>query len=209
VVAVSSLIRVDPDGYNYYLQTAIDAFQDQYDLHQAQCAEKMRRERTLVSEFHTKILEVARESSSPMMGRDRVNEEKDYYETWGEYSTLLEDPNFLAEEEERVRRIQASVWDPYHPMLIPTYWFYGYDGSLTEPPCTEFVSWFVMDAPMVISPGQLEQLKTILFNHVDPDCQRTSVHYDQSVARPIQETAGRQIWRCTPDDFPPDSERQN
>jgi hypothetical protein len=196
--AISVLIRVDPNGYNTYLQTAIDAFQYEYNLHQAQCADNVRRGRRKVTEFHTQV-----------MDNLNLNETLTDYESWSDFSTLLDDPDFIEEGEEHRRRMASGIWYPYHESLIPTYWFYGYDGSLTEPPCTEIVSWFVMDTPMVIAPEQLEQMKNILFNHVDENCQSTSVHFRESVARPIQETADRQIWRCTRDHFPPDAERNN
>ena len=117
------------------------------------------------------------------------------------------DSNFTTQKEEHRRRL-ASRWNPYHESLIPTYYFYGYDGSLTEPPCTEIVSWFVMDKPMIISKNQLEQMKYILFTNVNGDtCEETSVHFHNSVARPIQETSNRQVWHCTRNDFVPDHER--
>jgi carbonic anhydrase len=97
-----------------------------------------------------------------------------------------------------------SIWDPYHPTLVPTIWFYRYDGSLTEPPCSEVVSWFVADEPMIISPLQLEQLKLILFTNVDIDCQKTSVHNLRSVARPIRQSNSRSVAHCTADNFGPD-----
>ena len=149
----------------------------------------------MVSNFHNKIL-----------GHGSNNQTSFDADAWGDFSTLLDNPDFIEEGKEHQRRMD-SVWYPYDPMLIPTYWFYGYDGSLTEPPCTEFVSWFIMDTPMTISPAQLEQMKTILFTHVDSNCQPTSVQYDQSVARPIQESAGRQVWQCTRANFLPDYER--
>jgi carbonic anhydrase len=183
--AISVLIQVDPNGYNYYLQIAIDAFQYEYNLHRAQCADNVRRNRQLMDDAQTTT---------------------GYDESWGEFSSLLEDPDFIEEGKEHQRRM-SSIWYPHHEALIPTYWFYGYDGSLTEPPCTEIVSWFVMDTPMIIAPAQLEQMKKILFTHVDENCESTSTHFHESVARPIQESSGRQVWRCTPDDFPPDSER--
>lgn len=194
---ISVLIQVDPNGYNTYLQTAIDAFQYEYNLHQAQCADTVRRGRRLVTDFHAEI-----------MDNEQINDSYIDYRTWADFSTVLDDPTFLEEGKQHQRRM-SSKWHPYNEALIPTYWFYGYDGSLTEPPCTEIVSWFVMDTPMLIAPEQLEQMKRILFTHVDSDCQRTSVHFDESVARPIQETGNRQVWRCTRDDFLPDSERNN
>ncbi|HEY3885998.1 MAG TPA: carbonic anhydrase family protein [Vicinamibacterales bacterium] len=33
--------------------------------------------------------------------------------------------------------------------------YYTYDGSLTAPPCTEGVTWFVLKTPVEISPGQI------------------------------------------------------
>lgn len=114
-------------------------------------------------------------------------------------------------EEHKRRRLAASKWYPYHESLIPTYHFYGYDGSLTEPPCTEIVSWFVMDKPMTISKNQLEQMKHILFTNINGNtCEGSSVHFYNSVARPIQETtSNRQVWHCTRNDFVPDHERAN
>ena len=182
IPAISVLIRTDPNAYNDYLQTAIDAFQYEYDLHKAQCASSLRRRRQMAA-FN--------ESSWVM-----------------EFSRLLDDPEFLEEGKKHERRM-SGIWHPYHESLIPTYWFYGYDGSLTEPPCTEIVSWFVMDTPMKIAPQQLEQMKNILFSHVNEDCEKTSVHFGESVARPIQETGDRQVWQCTRDHFPPDAERNN
>ena len=121
--------------------------------------------------------------------------------------TATNESNFTTQKEEHRRRL-ASGWDPYHESLIPTYYFFGYDGSLTEPPCTEVVSWFVMDKPMIISKNQLEQMKYILFTNVNGDtCEETSVHFHNSVARPIQESLNRQVWHCTRNNFVPDHER--
>ena len=125
------------------------------------------------------------------------------------FSTNLDDPQFDEKGREFQRLLNSGIWEPYHPALIPTYWFFGYDGSLTEPPCTEIVSWFVMDTPMRISPEQLDQMKRILFGHIDSSCRKTSAHFHDSVARPIQESAGRQVFRCTRDDFLPDFETNN
>jgi carbonic anhydrase len=94
-----------------------------------------------------------------------------------------------------------SIWDPYHITLVPTIWFYRYDGSLTEPPCSEVVSWFVADQPMIISNIQLQQLKLILFTNVDLDCRKTSVHNLQSVARPVRQSNNRSVSHCTASNF--------
>jgi Eukaryotic-type carbonic anhydrase len=97
-----------------------------------------------------------------------------------------------------------AVWDPFHETVVPSIYFWRYDGSLTEPPCGEFVTWTIIDTPMTISFKQLDRMRNFLFNHVDPYCRRTSTQFDHSVARPLQESADRDVWRCTPDDFGPD-----
>ena len=196
--AVSSLMRVEDNGYNAYLQVALDAFQYQYDLDRAKCADNMRRGRKLATDFQSQLNSVLNNSTSEVLG---------YHEIWGDYSTLLDNEEFIQEGEQHRRRMQGGVWNPHSDWLIPTYWFYGYDGSLTEPPCTEIVSWFIMDTPMIIGRTQLDQIKNLIFTHVDENCERTSVHYDESVARPIQDTAGRQVWQCTRADFVPDAEK--
>lgn len=123
-----------------------------------------------------------------------------------EAAKLAEVNSTLSARRDIHRRRLAGIWNPHHESLVPSIYFYGYDGSLTEPPCSEIVSWFVIDVPMKISRNQLEQMKYLLFTNVDGStCQSTSVHYRGSVARPIQETGTkRQIWHCTPNDYLPD-----
>lgn len=182
------LISATDDGYNYYFDEVLKAFEYVYENNRAQCARKIRRERRLVSDVHD------------ILGGEFTSEFDDYT-TWADYSTEMDRPDYDEHASEMERRLQVVIWDPHHNMLIPTIHFYRYEGSLTEPPCGEFVSWFIADIPMVISKAQLVKLKRILFTNVDPDCEKTSVHFDESVARPIQDTAGRPVGRCTRLDF--------
>jgi len=55
--------------------------------------------------------------------------------------------------------------------------YYTYDGSLTTPPCSEHVRWFILKTPMEISTAQIEQF---------------SKHYPRN-ARPVQPLNGRII----------------
>ena len=185
----SVVIRATADGYNYYFQAALDAFADQYRENQAKCGKNRRLGRQLVQDFENAI-------------EYQAASEFHDYQTWADYSTDLDHPDYEANVAER--KLQIGIWDPYHVKLIPTIWFYRYDGSLTHPPCSEWVTWLVCDKPMIISVNQLETLKTILFTNVDDKCRRTSAHFEHSVARPIQETAGRPVWQCKPSDFGPD-----
>ena len=95
-------------------------------------------------------------------------------------------------------------WDPLHEEMKRSPYFYGYYGSLTEPPCSEIVSWRLIDTPTRISQDQYKRMREILFNHVDKNCKRTSSHHMSSVARPLQDPMGRPIWRCTSENYDPD-----
>ena len=56
--------------------------------------------------------------------------------------------------------------------------YYHYTGSLTTPPCTEGVNWYVMTAPIEVSSEQIENFRQIY----------------QVNARPIQPLNGRVIY---------------
>jgi len=99
-------------------------------------------------------------------------------------------------------------WNPFQPRILNSIYFYGYGGSLTEPPCSEWVAWRVLDVPMQISTSQWNQMRDILFHQVDGDCRRTSVNWNGSVARPTQSLNDRPLWQCTKDDYISDIERQ-
>lgn len=186
---VTVVMEAKPNGFNYYLQPALDAFQYVYNIHRAQCAAKQRRDRRLVRDVHR------------ILGDQNLTYPSPDFDTWADYSTDLDDPDYEKTRVLNERLLQFGIWDPHHVELVPSIYFYGYDGSLTEPPCGEWVSWFVCDKPMIISTRQLEQMKKLIFTHVDGDCNPTSVHYRQSVARPIQDSGGRPVWHCTEKNF--------
>ena len=99
-------------------------------------------------------------------------------------------------------------WNPFWPRIINSIHFYGYGGSLTEPPCSEWVAWRVLDTPMQISYDQWDQMRNILFNQVDGEsCRRSSVHWKGGVARPTQSLNERPLWKCTESDYVSDVEK--
>lgn len=53
----------------------------------------------------------------------------------------------------------------------------AYDGSLTTPPCSEEVKWFVLDAPVELSSAQIEKLRKYMGEN----------------ARPAQDLNGREV----------------
>lgn len=174
VAAQSVLIRARKNGYNYYLQEALNAFQRVFNENYGLCRRRLRNTNTTEAPFGD-------------------------YQSWAKFYTF---GSF--QEPWKRGYFQGGPWDPHHIQLIPTIHFYRYDGSLTEPPCGEFVTWWVADAPMIIGLEQLEQMKQLLFLNVDENCERTSVHHKRSVARPIQQTNNRAVWKCSSSDFGPD-----
>jgi carbonic anhydrase len=186
---LSVLIRAKRAGYNPLFQEVLDQFQYVYNDHGSKCWAQLRRERRQATAMRR------------VLGKLAQNEPD--YDSWADFSTQDEDPSFNVTDR---RKLQGS-FTPHDEMLVPSIHFYGYEGSITEPPCSEFVTWFVSDLPMTIGLTQLEQMKRILFTHVSPTCEKTSVHFAQSVARPLQDAAGRPVWRCTKADFVEDDHR--
>jgi carbonic anhydrase len=176
LVAQAVVMRAQQNGYNYYFQAALDAFQIEFDRRMEACRTNNRRH--LAETSHD-------------------NDNGDY-ESWAKFYTFGG-----AGPRERFD-FGGGPWDPHHPMLLPTIYFYRYDGSLTEPPCGEFVTWWVADRPMTIGLDQLEQMQRLLFLSLDTNCTRMSVQHGRSVARPLQKINNRPVWRCTPSNFGPD-----
>ena len=108
-----------------------------------------------------------------------------YDRHYAECAATLTQRNLRQQHEQNHTR-HATFFNPYSDALMPGMFFYRYDGSITEPPC-KAITWWVMDQPAIISINQLQQLKILLFSHVDSNCQPTSVHnVNQSSVRPIQ-----------------------
>lgn len=184
VPSVAVPMKATKDGYNPELQRALDEFEQQYKKDYDICVGILNRARKMgavTDEQVEAILSVASE-----MDHEKTGER------------MLQSTNATNQT------VSRTNWDPHHPLMIPGVYFYGYEGSVTEPPCGEFVSWRVMDTPMLMSFEQLNQMKRLIFTHLSDKCRRTSVHYKESVARPVQDRGDRDVWRCTSEDWDPD-----
>ena len=188
VPTIAIMIDIHPHNEeNIHFQKAIDAWQGVFDQHARECAIQLRTMGEL---------------------RGRRNEDWRFHT-----NTTTRDHGTRANHGRQTlttdkEKKSSGSWNPYHEDIIRSIWFYGYHGSLTEPPCSEFVHWRIVDKPMLISQEQLHQMKHILFNHVDGKCHKPSSHYEGSVARPIQHHAYRDIYRCNCRDFISDDERK-
>ncbi|XP_049631393.1 carbonic anhydrase 6-like [Suncus etruscus] len=66
-------------------------------------------------------------------------------------------------------------------MLPQNVWhYYTYQGSLTTPPCTENVLWFLLKDPIIISRAQIEKLENSLL-----DSQNQTLHNDYRKTQPL------------------------
>jgi hypothetical protein len=78
------------------------------------------------------------------------------------------------------------------PTLLPdNHSYYQYPGSLTTPPCTEGVSWYVLSTPLSISRAQLDTFRAVMSPNarpVQPLNQRSLVYVD--LPNPYQGVAG-------------------
>jgi carbonic anhydrase len=193
-------VRATATGYSEKFQALLDQLQIVYYNHQGECNAKRQRRRNLLE--------------GELVGRFLSRSNKHHQSSSSSSSSSpLDDPEF----QRRLQHQESLDFNPYKDFM-ETYYFYRYNGGLTEPPCLP-VTWFVMSAPTMISLSQLRQLKHLLFTHVDGNCQKTSVHNDeQSVARPVQplgslrivgktnlmEDFPRAVMHCQEGDFEPD-----
>uniref|UniRef100_A0A7S2UQH9 carbonic anhydrase n=1 Tax=Attheya septentrionalis TaxID=420275 RepID=A0A7S2UQH9_9STRA len=195
--------------HNEALALAINRFWVTFNSNAAECGRMLQKDRNLVSRVRG------------MLGLEMKDDNIDY-ESWDKFSTLMDAPESTVGRKNRLggkgknenhrdlqehidvgkatndRARNPNAWDPYdRDWLVKSVWFWHYIGSLTEPPCSIMNDWFVLDKPMIISKSQMEELKQLLFLNVDGNCERTSVHHEQSVARPIQPTGDIEVRRCT------------
>ena len=196
-------IRATNNGtFNQEFQFILDEFQAVYDFDAEVC-------QNVTAELASNLRGTAAPSSSGSVNNST---------TWISGSDI---DNLFAEDNNQGNRRRRKMtfidevhkykFNPYSDAFMTTMFFYRYDGSITEPPCKD-ITWFVMKDPMYIDFDQLDQLRTILFTHVDQNCQRTSVHTNDSegrpsVTRPIQERGDRIIEYCKDGDFRSDVEK--
>ena len=138
--AMAILIDDEDDKFNPHLQRALDAFQDIFDADMADCEDYKRKQRRLDAVFYRKL--------QSWMGYDMREEQMNLLDAAKSedlgFSDILDEPAHVEAEFQALRgQLKARrteefrrVWDPWHTDLYRTIWFYGYEGSLTEPPCT-------------------------------------------------------------------------
>mmetsp|Transcript_31089 Transcript_31089/g.68256 ORF Transcript_31089/g.68256 Transcript_31089/m.68256 type:complete len:833 (+) Transcript_31089:362-2860(+) len=183
---------------NRPFQKALDAWEELFDYHRYQClfSRRQRRTQSTILNSDPTAGSMLNITSFDEFRRSRRMQQGDGFKPLFDHGDLT-DP-----------LTSKGRFDPYHQDIITSIFFYGYFGSLTEPPCYPIATWRVIDKPMLISDLQLNQMKRLLFEHVDENCRYTSNHYQESVARPIQKNIKRDIHKCTCRDYLSDAERK-
>lgn len=195
--AVSILIEVADGEHNGHFQKFLDYFQNKFDEDKDTCERKQHMARSLFDK------------------KRNLRSNIKYVNNRG--ATDSREEEIISSESSIYQRIRRRILDAFRPARVPwnpldftlyrSVHFWSYFGSLTEPPCSENVRWRVMDVPMNISPGQYVKLQKLMFDHVDPiTCQRTSTHFQESNARPVQSTSGSSVYRCRRLDYVSDME---
>ncbi|KAL3776324.1 hypothetical protein ACHAW5_009067 [Stephanodiscus triporus] len=216
---------------NPHFQVLLDFFQRKFDEDAGLCLRRQRRARALffdrgggggrggAEEMNARSAAVPRAGSSSFAiddddNRNNGDQEEEAADRRENAPSLVK---FLYRkirdrfESLVARRLEEKLdrWNPMEPWYnYRSVHFWGYSGSITEPPCFQGVNWRVLDVPMRISMRQYIQLKTLMFDHVDPDtCQRTSTHFEESNARPVQPWTEGGVYRCRRSDYTSDMER--
>jgi len=203
---ISIMVDLHPsDKLNEHFQLALNEWQKLWEKDYLECELRKRKERRVTAGLFEAV-------------KGWVDGSRDIPVQEQEYSTWLDEPP--SEDAKFRRNLRAArkaqeesgdFWDPYKKdEIMRSIHFFGYAGSLTEPPCTEFLEWRILDTPMLISRQQLFQMKTLLFRHrsVETGCRISSNHYMGSVARrPLQPLNRRKVYRCTCRDFLADQMR--
>jgi hypothetical protein len=133
-VMINAARSSNPDhGHNEYLQEAIDEFQYEHDSNMAHCSSTV----ASVVERNGQTRRLENDSRySPNEGF-LFNETIDSFDNfYNQLSRMADGSDSFVQAESQRRRRLSRIWHPYHESLMPSYYFFGYDGSLTEPPCT-------------------------------------------------------------------------
>ena len=199
--AISMLVDIDEANQrdNWYFQVAIDAWQDEFDNNQEQCRRNMR-------ELHTREGngEEGAQSRRVLLAADAPEGEEDLFD-YDFMSAMLEG----GDADGAGRNLQSRAWNPFHPNMMRSIWFWGYEGSTLTPPCYPFVEWRIIEKPFMISPKQHNQLKKILYDNVDEDCEPTSIHAKGGISvRPRVGDRGQPVHKCDCFDFLSDAFRK-
>lgn len=73
-------------------------------------------------------------------------------------------PSEVTKDPQKAPGVQINVAD----FLPEKHGYYNYQGSLTTPPCTEIVTWYILKDPTSISPQQVQTFKKYYSNNARP-----------------------------------------
>jgi carbonic anhydrase len=114
--------------------------------------------------------------------------------------TISDNSTDIAVESAGTRSLQtSSVYNPYAKIPANATMYY-YSGGLTTPPCSEIVSWNVVDTPISLSIIEYNAIIEFIFGYRNPEtCELASVYSPSGfTSRPVQPLNGRTIQHFCP-----------
>ena len=102
---------------------------------------------------------------------------------WTPDAAAPDDPTLTA----AYRSLSSPPGDMAAVAVSPVLWnfgrqpFYSYVGSLTTPPCTKGIRWYVLQAPVRTSPASIDRLRDLLVSSGMP---RNNVRSPRPLAQP-------------------------
>ena len=144
VPAISVLFDIHPeDKDNHRIGQMIDEFQKVYDADLAEC-ENFRRKQRRLGAWAKNTLDTdataAEEAQSTIL--DEPEEvEVEFQKNLGNLRRKVQEWGSTSTEPLPEGRCGGyRCWNPFDEDIVRSLWFYGYEGSLTEPPCSGMIS---------------------------------------------------------------------
>ena len=138
VPAISVFFDIHPEDEDHTrIGQMIDEFQKVYDADLAEC-ENFRRKQRRLGAWAKNTFDP--DATAAEEAQSTILDEPEEVEV--EFQKNLGNLRRKVQESEKVcsRLAEYRCWNPFHETIIRSLWFYGYEGSLTEPPCSGTVS---------------------------------------------------------------------
>lgn len=218
VIIIAAMLDSSQNEHNRKIQTFLDEWEEEFDEMNERCTPKRPRPRYL----RDNVTQVIPKRAIPYMRTRPMKTKKELAEIfelelddleWKSNSTVypLNHAQTTQPTQNASRHLQGTVYESSAHgsdyalyQILPTIWFFAYEGSFTTPPCSKIVNWRVLEAPIKISKEQLGRIQHILTHQLDRKCRRSTAAFQGRVNRPIQLHEGREIWHCTERDYGPD-----
>jgi len=218
LTTVSLMLQADADKDDVEFQWMLNQWQAVADSEAQACASSQRLLRRRMGETLPKMatrnanMNADTDADAIINNDSNMNEDRkarEVMETARQQSTKQRDLQFTASpcrSDENGRGCEPlgprRRMFPYS--LWTSIWYYFYYGSMTSPPCSDNVTYYIMDKPRRISRRQYRQLTHLLKQSRNDDCEQdTIVSPTGDNFRPVRDVNSQiqSMMKCSPSDF--------